>query len=106
MLRRCVWTVVFPSLSPLTGTLYILAGLRCHLERSACNCTLIQMESALDLGSVLQILNFPVKSPHIIQLFAKTLATALVEKKNCATTRNRLISVIEYIATVDPSNSY
>jgi len=24
----------------------------------------------------------------------------------CATTRNRLISVIEYIATVDPSNSY
>ncbi len=41
-----------------------------------------------------------------VQLFAKTLATALVEKKIYATTRNRLISVIEYIATVDPSNSY
>ncbi len=28
------------------------------------------------------------------------------KKKICATTRNRLISVIEYIATVDPLNSY
>jgi len=37
---------------------------------------------------------------HISTAFTKTLATALVEKNNCATTRNRLISVIEYIATV------